>query len=134
MDAGPATILVVEDNQVVREAVVPELEYAGYAVVEAEDGQVALSILKAGCRADLLLRDIRMPGLGGWDLAQEARSLRPGLPMIYVTGYADEGGKHVPGNIILPKPYRPSQVVQAAQSLGVLPQPRNRPWVTGPEH
>lgn len=127
MSTGPVTILVAEDDPFVRETVVPELEHSGYAVVETENGEAALAFLQAGHRVDLLFTDIRMPGVDGWDLADEARALRPGLPVIYATGYSEKDGRHVPGSIMLTKPYRSKDVVRAAMKLGVWPQRQNRP-------
>ncbi len=116
---GP-TILVVEDDPLVRSMIVWELRDAGYAVLEAT-GEAALAVLRQG-RVDLLFTDIRLSaGLDGWSVAEEARALHPGLPVIYATGYTVEQPRVVPGGIFLHKPYRPSAVIDAARSLGVAP-------------
>ena len=117
---GP-TILVVEDDPLVRNMIVWELQDAGYVVIEATTGETALARLREGC-IDLLFTDIRLSeGLDGWSVAEEARSLYPGLPVIYATGYTVEQPRVVPGGIFLHKPYRPSAVIDAARSLGVAP-------------
>src|ERR687885_2389154 len=117
---GP-TILVVEDDPLVRDTIVWELQDAGYVVIEATTGEAALARLREG-RVDLLFTDIRLStGLDGWSVAEEARSLYPGLPVIYATGYTVEQPRVVPGGVFLHKPYRPSAVIHAATSLGVAP-------------
>ena len=117
---GP-TILVVEDDPLVADAVIWELEDAGYRVLTAASGEAALAIVRER-RVDLLFTDIRLlDGMDGWRLAEEARKLRPDLPVIYTTGYTVEQPRLVPGSLFLHKPYRPSAVIDAAASLGVAP-------------
>ena len=117
---GP-TILVVEDDPLVRNMIVWELQDAGYVVIEATTGEAALALLREG-RVDLLFTDIRLSeGLDGWSVAEAARSLYPGLPVIYATGYTVEQPRVVPDGVFLHKPYRPSAVIRAAKSLGITP-------------
>ena len=117
------TVLVVEDEWLVRDTIARELEDAGYAVIEAESGEAALALFKAG-DIDLLFTDIRLPGtVDGWRLAETVRSMRPELPVIYATGYSIAERRQVPESVFLNKPYRPSAVIQAAQKLGVPPRP-----------
>ena len=117
---GPS-VLVVEDDHLVADAVIWELEDAGYRVLTAISGEAALDILRAR-HVDLLFTDIRLQeGMDGWRLAEEARKLRPDLPVIYTTGYTVEQPRLVPGSLFLHKPYRPSAVVDAAAKLGVAP-------------
>ncbi|QRM33914.1 response regulator [Microvirga sp. VF16] len=103
-------ILVVEDDPFVRDMTVTELEDAGYEVMEAATGGQALSLLQAGIALDALLTDIRMPEANGWEVAKAYRERFPDLPVLYVTGYAEQM-QPVPGGIILSKPYRISQVI-----------------------
>ena len=114
-----ATVLVVEDEWLVRDTVARELEDAGYAVIEAESGETALAAFEAD-KIDLLFTDIRLPGaVDSWRLAETVRSMRPDLPVIYATGYSAAERRQVPESVFLGKPYRPSAMIQAAQKLGV---------------
>jgi CheY-like chemotaxis protein len=113
-------LLVVEDEALVRELIVLELEDAGYAVVEAEDGPTALRLLEEHGDIALLFTDIRLPGgLTGWDIAERARALRPGLPVIYTTGYSNDELRLVAGAHFLKKPYRPASVLEAIGKFGI---------------
>jgi CheY-like chemotaxis protein len=113
-----ATVLVVEDEILVREMIAEELRDAGFAVLEAGDGEVASSLLSARDSVDVLFTDIRLPGrLDGWAIARLARQLRSALPVIYATGYTVDRSAEVPGAIFLNKPYQPSQVVEIIGKL-----------------
>ena len=103
-------ILVVEDDPFVRDMAVTELEDAGYEVMEAATGGQALRLLQAGTTVDALLTDIRMPEASGWEVAKAYRERFPDLPVLYVTGYAEQM-QPVPGGIIISKPYRMAQVI-----------------------
>ncbi len=102
-------MLVVEDDEDVRELVVMTLSTLGYRVLGAADGREALSILRNGEPVDLLFTDVVMPqGLSGIDLAKEARRQRSGVEILLTTGYArqalaQDADEEIP---ILQKPYR----------------------------
>ena len=117
-DTGPArVVLVVEDEPLVRETIVCELEDAGFGVLEAETAETGLTILKQR-PVSLLFTDIRLPGsMDGWGLAEAARALHPGIPVIYATGFTAEGPRLVPQSILLRKPYRPSAVLAVIEKL-----------------
>ena len=83
------TVLVVEDEQVVRALIVDVLHELGYRALEAEDGPSGLAILQSRTTVDLLVTDIGLPGLNGRQLADAARLLRPGLKVLFMTGYAE---------------------------------------------
>lgn len=122
MAATRPTVLVVEDEPLVRHIIVAELEDAGYAIVEAANAQAAIDVLADARSVDLLFTDIRMPGaLDGWQIAERARELRPGLPVIYATGFSDEAPRLVPGGVFFKKPYRASAIIAAIEDLGVRP-------------
>src|SRR5690242_21840012 len=90
-DSG-RTVLVVEDDREVREVALAVIEAAGFRVLEAETGDEAYRLLRdcPDLRIDLLFTDIVMPGrLDGVDLAELARSLRPGLRVLFATGFAN---------------------------------------------
>jgi CheY-like chemotaxis protein len=115
-------VLLVEDEELLRLVIGEELRDRGFEVIEANDGAVAVEVLAKGASIDLLVTDIRMPGaLSGWDVAEQARNLRPGLPVIYATGFSDDAPRIVPGGRFFKKPYRASAIIDAARELGVCP-------------
>ncbi|MGE0750844.1 MAG: PAS domain S-box protein [Variibacter sp.] len=83
-------ILVVEDEPVVRGLIVDVLTELGYRTLEAHDGPSALAILQSPQTVDLLISDIGLPGLNGRQVADAARSLRPNLRVLFMTGYAEK--------------------------------------------
>jgi len=88
--AAASTILVVEDDTIVRMLIVDVLEELDYAVLEAEDGQSALIHLQSqGTVIDLLMTDQGLPDIKGEVLAEMARQLRPSLPVLFASGYAE---------------------------------------------
>ncbi len=120
-DFGPGvvarTVLVVEDDELVRETVVGELADQGYVVIEAVTAEEGLEILEKR-PVGVLFTDIRLPGrMDGWDLAEAARTLNPNLPVIYATGYSPEAPRFVEKSIFLRKPYLPSAVISAIERL-----------------
>jgi PAS domain S-box-containing protein len=87
--AASGTVLVVEDEPVVRALITEELRGVGYRVLEAEDGPTGLRLLQSEDEVDLLLTDVGLPGLNGRQLADAGRQLRPGLKVLFMTGYAE---------------------------------------------
>jgi CheY-like chemotaxis protein len=111
------TVLVVEDEELVRETISAELQDAGFVVLEAETAEQGLEMLEEK-PVGVLFTDIRLPGrVDGWELAEKARSLYPNLPVIYATGFSAEQPRLVPKSIFLCKPYLPSAVVGAIEKL-----------------
>lgn len=83
-----ATILVAEDNDDVRAYVVEVLRYLGYRVLEAHDGESAIRLLeRPDVTVNLLLSDVVMPGMSGWELAQRAKRIKSGLKVLFMSGY-----------------------------------------------
>ena len=116
----PTTILVVEDEVVVRDLLMAELQEVGYRVVAVDRGEEALRILQDRTqRIDWLFTDIRLPGvIDGWRVADEFRLTHPFRPVVYATAYAPEQAKHqLQGSYFFRKPYRPAQIVAAFRSL-----------------
>ena len=110
-------ILLVEDEFLVRDTIAEDLRERGYTVIEAESGDEALPIC-AAAEFDVLLTDIRMPGkVNGWDLAEQCRESRPGLPVIYTTGFSDVPSRHVEGSRYFGKPYKLEAVARAIVEL-----------------
>ncbi len=91
-------ILLVEDEAPIRAMTRRMLEHAGYEVQEAPHGAAAVAALRAGDPVDLVLTDAAMPELGGVELAGEAVALRPGLPVLLMSGYAELSGASVNGS------------------------------------
>lgn len=112
------TVLLVEDESILRTIMVEELVFAGFRVLEAETGEQAVDLIREhGAEIGFLFTDIRLPGvLSGWNVAFEFRFLHPLRPVVYATGYSPEQDQ-VSGSILLRKPYRPEQVVEALKKL-----------------
>ncbi|MGI4941684.1 MAG: PAS domain-containing protein [Janthinobacterium lividum] len=83
------TVLVVDDEPTVRMLVAEVLQDLGYTALEAADGPAALQVLRSRRRVDLLVTDVGLPGLNGRQVADAARALRPGLKVLFITGYAE---------------------------------------------
>ena len=81
--------MVVEDDPAVRMLVLDLLRELGYQAHEAEDAKTALPLLESDLRVDLLVTDVGLPGMNGRQLAEIARTLRPDLPVLFITGYAE---------------------------------------------
>ena len=105
---GQGTILVAEDEELVRSAITSVLESAGYTVIGAQNGEQALQILESGRAIDLVLLDLVMPKLGGPQTLARIRERWPDLKVVLSSGYRD-GTRHEPipkGMTLLEKPYR----------------------------
>jgi CheY-like chemotaxis protein len=83
------TVLVVEDEPVVRSLIVEVLNDLGYHALEAGDGPAGLAILESKRRIDLLITDIGLPGMNGRQIAEVARQSRPNFRVLFMTGYAE---------------------------------------------
>ncbi|KQO86648.1 histidine kinase [Methylobacterium sp. Leaf92] len=103
------TVLVVEDEPVVRDLIVEVLHDLGYRALEAQDGPSGLAVLQSHERIDLLVTDVGLPGLNGRQLADQAREGRPELKVLFITGYAENamfGNGHLePGMQMMTKPF-----------------------------
>jgi hypothetical protein len=83
------TVLVVEDEPIVRGVILEMLQDQGFRTLEAVDGPSGLRLLRSRARIDLLVTDVGLPGLTGRQLADQARETRPGLKILFMTGYAE---------------------------------------------
>jgi CheY-like chemotaxis protein len=118
---GGETILVVEDDRLVRDFVVVQLEALGYKTLPASTAAEALSRMEAGEAFDLLFTDVIMPGgMNGRELVDEVRRRRPGTKVLYTSGYTDnaliEHGRLDQGAMLLTKPYRRSELAQMVRA------------------
>jgi len=104
------TILLVEDDALVRDAVVELLRRHGFIAFVAEDGATALRLL-AQHPVDLLFTDVAMPGMNGFELARQARQLRPELRVLYMTGQGAQEGRGLRYGKLLQKPLRAAEIL-----------------------
>jgi CheY-like chemotaxis protein len=88
--AGAPSVLIVEDEPLLLMLAAETMRDAGYDVFEAGEGKSALSILETNPGIDLLLSDIKMPGMNGYQLAEAGLALRPNLKVLLMTGYAQD--------------------------------------------
>jgi CheY-like chemotaxis protein len=121
---GSETILVVEDDALVRGFVIAQLQSLGYRTIPAANGRAAMEIVERGDAFDLLFTDVILPGgMSGRDLAEAAARKRPGLKVLYTSGYTDNAvvhhGRLDEGVLLLTKPYRKPQLAEMVrQALG----------------
>lgn len=115
------TILLVEDEPAVRGLFAQSLRQAGYDVLEARNGAEAIDRFDQAERpVDLLITDIRMPFIGGAQLAQKLLRRRPDLRLLFISGYAAEG-QLAPNAMLLQKPFVRADLLRAVR--GVLDRP-----------
>jgi CheY-like chemotaxis protein len=112
-----ARILLVDYDVLIAMSTVDMLEDLGHEVIEVNSGEGALATLKAGDDVDLMITDFAMPGMNGAQLAEAARKLRPGLPILLATGYAEmpKGS-----TIDLPRLGKPYSQGELAREIGRL--------------
>jgi PAS domain S-box-containing protein len=115
MRGGRETILVVEDDKLVRDYVLTQLHALGYVTMDAVNASEALAMVEAGRPFDLLFTDIMMPGtMNGRQLADEIERRRPGTKVLYTSGYTENAiihhGRLDAGVLLLVKPYRKSDL------------------------
>lgn len=119
---GMEHVLVVEDDDLVREHVVLQLSALGYRISSAADGPAALAILREENDIDLLFTDVVMPGgMSGRELADAALDLRPRLPVLFTSGYTQNSivhnGRLDPGVELLQKPYSRHELARRLRKL-----------------
>jgi CheY-like chemotaxis protein len=116
-ERGTETVLLVEDNESVRELAVKALRRRGYTVYEARDAEEAIAwSARRGNHADLLVTDIVMPGLSGPNLAARLMQQNAALRVLYSSGYTDEAnavqGAYLAGVPLLQKPFTPARLAE----------------------
>ena len=120
-------ILVVDDDELVRQVVTELLEDEGYSVIEAKSGYEALALIQGPAALDLVISDVNMPRMDGLELVEELKSMRPSLPVILMSGRPYKGQAHP----FLSKPFTGRQLlaciagataqVADEKELGVVP-------------
>jgi CheY-like chemotaxis protein len=110
-DGSPAAkILVVDDDDQIRQIAVRQLTSLGYSVIQAANGPAALDLLGHGSDVDLLFVDLSMPDMDGHQVAKKARDLKPGIKIVFASGnFADDGGGDAQ---FLLKPYRKKDLAE----------------------
>jgi CheY-like chemotaxis protein len=119
---GSATVLVIDDEALVRMLVVEVLEDLGYRTLEAGDGPDGLKVLRSEAKIDLLITDVGLPnGMNGRQVADAAREIRPDLKVMFVTGYAEtavlSNGNLDPGMQIVTKPFEMNAFAKRVQEF-----------------
>jgi CheY-like chemotaxis protein len=115
--ARSQTVLVVEDEDGVRLLIRQVLESAGYQVCEADEGFQALSVLLQGRPVDLVVTDIKMPRMDGYELAAHMLALAIKVPILFVTGYVNELDDTVLPGPVLSKPFAPEQLLARVREM-----------------
>jgi two-component system cell cycle sensor histidine kinase/response regulator CckA len=121
------SVLLVEDEDGVRNLARFVLEGHGYAVSEAPDGEAALGLLDPGREFDVLVTDLTMPGIGGRELAGRVRARQPGVGVVFVSGYTPDADRFgdLPGAVFLPKPFTPADLLRATGKALAHPDGRS---------
>ncbi|WP_066699485.1 ATP-binding protein [Sphingobium amiense] len=126
------TVLVIDDEPSVRMLVCDALTDLGYHCLEAGDGPSGLRILESAGRVDMLVTDVGLPGgLNGRQVADAARTMRPGLRVLFITGYAENAvlnhGHIEPGMEVLTKPFAVDELRRRVATLAQPDQPNPQP-------
>ena len=115
---GSGTVLLVEDEPMVRSVAERALTRHGYTVITADNGEDALEMLGRGEQIDLLISDVVMPGMDGPTMVREARKSRPDLKILFMSGYAEEQLRKsidIENVNFLPKPFSVTELAEAAR-------------------
>jgi CheY-like chemotaxis protein len=104
-------VLIVEDDQLIRDIVADNFRDAGWVVLEAESGDEALDHLENAAVIDVIFTDIRLKGaMNGWDVGEACRRKHADMPVVYTTGDSIEPQRPVSGSKMFRKPYDPVEV------------------------
>jgi two-component system, cell cycle sensor histidine kinase and response regulator CckA len=138
-DVVAQTILLVDDHRSVRTAVKAVLERAGHEVLEAPSGERAVELAEGHPGPiDVLLADVVMPGMDGYEVARSVRTFRPGARVLFMSGhlgaaYADHAA--LSEAAFLPKPFAAADLRQALDGVSAVQEPRPPPDLgPGPAH
>jgi signal transduction histidine kinase len=129
---GNETVLVVEDDALVRSTAIAHIESLGYAAIAAANAAEALALVDKGAAFDLLFTDVVMPGgMNGRELAEEIARRRPGTRVLYTSGYTENAimhhGRLDPNVALLNKPYRKAELARKIRDvLTARPEPKSR--------
>jgi CheY-like chemotaxis protein len=115
-------VLVVEDDDLVRETMLASMESARINSVEVRSGEDALALLKEGNMFDVLVADFSLPGINGAQMIRDAQQITPNLPALLITGNIGEvlfRGHETPRFGTLRKPFSPAQLIEAITALAL---------------
>ena len=113
-DSGK-TLLLIDDEAIVREVLAEHLRDCGYRVLEADSGPAAVRVIQTGARIDVLISDVGLPGgMDGRQVAEVALKRQPDLPVILITGYAF--GEQIRGLEVIRKPFPPEVLADAVRT------------------
>jgi two-component system cell cycle sensor histidine kinase/response regulator CckA len=121
-----ATILVVDDEEIMRSVLTRTMESEHYQVYSAGDGVEALALLDKGIPVDLVVADVSMPRMDGRELVVELSKRHPHLPVVLISGVYLGGTPDLPGPV-LPKPFTPMALASRVREVLALHQPLRRP-------
>jgi two-component system, cell cycle sensor histidine kinase and response regulator CckA len=125
---GSETILIVEDEELVRSLASRSLREYGYNVIEARHGTDALRQLEFRSEVDMVISDVVMPEMGGRELGRRLAALRPSLPVLYISGYTGEDvtqrGLLEPGAPFQQKPFAPEELARKVREMLDVPRVR----------
>jgi len=114
---GTGRVLLVEDEEIVRRVTTEMIARGGYDVVSAASAEDALLLLAEGERPDVLVSDVVMTGMDGPALVDRARTIVPGLPVLFVSGYPAESLRDRTEEAILTKPFTPAELAEGIRSV-----------------
>jgi DNA-binding NtrC family response regulator len=119
--ADSVTVLIVDDETLIHPTLQDALEEGGFATTAASEPDQAIAMLEAeGASFSALVTDINLGSkLTGWDIAKRAREINPDIPVVYMTGFADNewSANGVPNSVLLTKPFAGAQLVTAVSQL-----------------
>lgn len=107
------TVLVVDDQDVVRDVIALSLESAGYRVLQASSPTDAIALVRGDESVDLLVTDVVMPEMDAFELASRVTCERPGMRVLYTSGYTDAAAE----GPFIQKPFTPTQLVEKVASV-----------------
>lgn len=114
------TILVIDDDERVRTLLRDILLFGGFEVIEAHDGDSGIKCLENNC-IDLVLTDLGMPGMNGWEVAKRVKSEKPNLPVILITGWGIELDEEKINfswvDCVISKPFQVNEILEKVQFL-----------------
>jgi CheY-like chemotaxis protein len=121
MGAEQRVVLVVEDEPLVRECIADEMRTYGWQVLEAADGEDAITLTAAN-QIDVVFMDIQLAGqMSGWEIAEALRARVPALPVLYTSGHGCDPTRQVVGSVFIRKPYQPAFIIEACYNLMAEP-------------
>jgi CheY-like chemotaxis protein len=137
LTGGHERIVIVEDDDLVRDYVITQLQTLGYVTLAARNAAEALAIVQAGVAFDLLFTDVIMPGgMNGRQLADKIRQDRPALKTLFTSGYTENAiihhGRLDAGVLLLAKPYRKSDLAQMIRKALEVDMPASRELTNAP--